>query len=247
MSQLTNQVAVVTGAGRGIGRAIALKFAAEGADVVCVSRTQENSEKVAAEVRATGRKAWAVALDVSDAAAVTAAVEQILKDAGKVDILVNNAGVTRDGLLMRMSEADWDIVLNTNLKGAFNVTKAFTRSFLKQRSGRIINVASVIGLIGNAGQCNYAASKAGLIGFTKSCARELASRGITVNALAPGFIETDMTAVLNEEQKAGILKQVPLGMLGSTEDIAGAALYLASPGARYVTGQVLAVDGGMVM
>lgn len=247
MSQLTNQVAVVTGAGRGIGRAIALKFAAEGADVVCVSRTQENSEKVAAEVRALGRQAWAVALDVSDAAAVNTTAEQILKDAGKVDILVNNAGVTRDGLLMRMSESDWDTVLDTNLKGAFNVTKAFTRSFLKQRSGRIINVASVIGLIGNAGQCNYAASKAGLIGFTKSCARELASRGITVNALAPGFIETDMTAVLKEEQKAGILTQVPLGMLGSTEDIAAAALYLASPGARYVTGQVLAVDGGMVM
>jgi len=247
MSQLTNQVAVVTGAGRGIGRAIALKFAAEGADVVCVSRTQENSEKVAAEVRALGRKAWAVALDVSDAAAVNTTAEQILKDAGKVDILVNNAGVTRDGLLMRMSEADWDTVLDTNLKGAFNVTKAFTRSFLKQRSGRIINVASVIGLIGNAGQCNYAASKAGLIGFTKSCARELASRGVTVNALAPGFIETDMTAVLKEEQKAGILTQVPLGMLGSTEDIAAAALYMASPGARYVTGQVLAVDGGMVM
>ncbi len=247
MSQLTNQVAVVTGAGRGIGRSIALKFAAEGADVVCVSRTQENSEKVAAEVRTLGRKAWAVALDVSDATAVAAAAEQILKDAGKVDILVNNAGVTRDGLLMRMSEADWDAVIDTNLKGAFNVTKAFTRSFLKQRSGRIINVASVIGLIGNAGQSNYAASKAGLIGFTKSCARELASRGITVNALAPGFIETDMTAVLKEEQKAGILTQVPLGMLGSTEDIAAAALYLASPGARYVTGQVLAVDGGMVM
>lgn len=247
MSQLTNQVAVVTGAGRGIGRAIALKFAAEGADVVCVSRTQQNSEKVAAEVRALGRKAWAVALDVSDSAAVAAAAEQILKDAGKVDILVNNAGVTRDGLLMRMSEADWDTVLDTNLKGAFTVTKAFTRAFLKQRSGRIINVASVIGLIGNAGQANYAASKAGLIGFTKSCARELASRGITVNALAPGFIETDMTAVLKDEQKAGILTQVPLGMLGSTDDIAHAALFLASPGARYVTGQVLAVDGGMVM
>jgi 3-oxoacyl-[acyl-carrier protein] reductase len=247
MSQLTNQVAVVTGAGRGIGRAIALKFAAEGADVVCVSRTQENSDKVAAEVRALGRKAWAVALDVSDSTAVAAAAEQILKDAGKVDILVNNAGVTRDGLLMRMSEADWDTVLDTNLKGAFTVTKAFTRAFIKQRSGRIINVASVIGLIGNAGQANYAASKAGLIGFTKSCARELASRGITVNALAPGFIETDMTAVLKEEQKAGILTQVPLGMLGSTDDIAHAALFLASPGARYVTGQVLAVDGGMVM
>lgn len=247
MSQLTNQVAVVTGAGRGIGRAIALKFASEGADVVCVSRTQENSEKTANEVRALGRKAWAVAVDVADANAVSAAAEQILKEAGRVDILVNNAGVTRDGLLMRMSDADWDTVLNTNLKGAFNFTKAFTRSLLKQRSGRVINVASVIGLIGNAGQSNYSASKAGLIGFTKACAKEFASRGITVNALAPGFIETDMTAVLNEELKAGILKQIPLGTLGSTEDIAQAALYLASPGARYVTGQVLTVDGGMVM
>ena len=247
MAQLANQIAVVTGAGRGIGRAIALKFAAEGADVVCVSRTVENSEKVANEVRALGRKAWAVAVDVSDASAVTAAAKQILTDAGRVDILVNNAGVTRDGLLMRMSDADWDTVLNTNLKGAFLFTKAFTRAFLKQSSGRIINVASVIGLIGNAGQCNYAASKAGLIGFTQSVARELASRGITCNALAPGFIETDMTAELNAETRAELLKKIPLGTLGQTEDIAGAALYLASPAARYVTGQVLTVDGGMVM
>ena len=247
MAQLANQVAVVTGAGRGIGRGIALKFAAEGADVVCVSRTVENSEKVANEVRALGRKAWAVAVDVSDGNAVTTAAKQILTDAGRVDILVNNAGVTRDGLLMRMSEADWDTVLDTNLKGAFLVTKAFTRAFLKQSSGRIINVASVIGLIGNAGQINYAASKAGLIGFTKSVARELASRGITCNAIAPGFIETDMTAELNEEMRAELLKKIPLGTLGQTEDIAGAALYLASPAARYVTGQVLTVDGGMVM
>ncbi len=247
MAQLANQVAVVTGAGRGIGRGIALKFAAEGADVVCVSRTVENSEKVANEVRALGRKAWAVAVDVSDANAVAAAAKQILTDASRVDILVNNAGVTRDGLLMRMSEADWDTVLDTNLKGAFLVTKAFTRAFLKQSSGRIINVASVIGLIGNAGQINYAASKAGLIGFTKSVARELASRGITCNAIAPGFIETDMTAELNEEMRAELLKKIPLGTLGQTEDIAGAALYLASPAARYVTGQVLTVDGGMVM
>src|ERR1041384_4406900 len=176
MNQLENQVVVVTGAGRGIGRAIALKFAAEGADVACVSRTAENSGKVADEVRALGRKAWAHAGDVADAAAVTAAGEKIMAEAGRVDILVNNAGVTRDGLLMRMSEADWDTVLDTNLKGAFLFTKAFTRAFLKQRAGRIINVASVIGLIGNAGQCNYAASKAGLIGFTKSFAREVASR-----------------------------------------------------------------------
>jgi len=247
MAQLTDQIAVVTGAGRGIGRAIALKFAAEGADVVCVSRTVENSEKVANEVRALGRKAWAVAVDVSDAGAVAAAAEKILGDAGRVDILVNNAGVTRDGLLMRMSDVDWDTVLNTNLKGAFLFTKAFTRAFAKQRSGRIINLASVIGLIGNAGQVNYAASKAGLIGLTKSVARELAGRGVTCNAIAPGFIETDMTAVLSEELKAELLKKIPLGSLGQSEDIAGAALYLATPAARYVTGQVLTVDGGMVM
>ena len=247
MSQLTNQIAVVTGAGRGIGRAIALKFANEGADVVVVSRTQENSEKVAAEIRALGRQAWAHAVDVADAAAVSAAAEKILADCGKVDILVNNAGVTRDGLLMRMSDADWDTVLDTNLKGAFLVTKAFSRAMIKARAGRIVNISSVIGLIGNAGQCNYAASKAGLIGFTQSAAKELAGRGITVNAIAPGFIETDMTAELKEDMKAALLKQIPLGCLGQSDDIAGAALYLASPAARYVTGQVLTVDGGMVM
>jgi 3-oxoacyl-[acyl-carrier protein] reductase len=247
MSQLTNQIAVVTGAGRGIGRAIALKFAAEGADIACVSRTQENSEKVAAEIRALGRKAWAHAVDVADAPTVSGAAEKILTECGRVDILVNNAGVTRDNLLMRMSEADWDAVLDTNLKGAFLFTKAFSRALLKQRSGRVINVASVIGLTGNAGQCNYAASKAGLIGFTKSVAREMASRGITVNVLAPGFIETDMTAGLNEDLRANVLKQIPLGNFGQPDDIAGAAVFLAGPAARYITGQVLAVDGGMVM
>jgi 3-oxoacyl-[acyl-carrier protein] reductase len=247
MNLLANQVALVTGAGRGIGRAIALKFAAAGADIVCVSRTAENSEKVAQEVRALGRKAWAQAVDVANAAEVTAAADKILAETGRVDILINNAGVTKDGLLMRMSEADWDTVLNTNLKGAFLFTKALTRAFVKQRSGRIINIASVIGLIGNAGQANYAASKAGLIGFTKSAARELASRGITVNALAPGFTETDMTAALNEQVRADVLKQIPLGSFGKPEDIAEAALFLASPAARYITGQVLAVDGGMVM
>src|SRR6266403_836173 len=199
MNQLANQIAIVTGAGRGIGRGIALKFAAEGADIVCVSRTAESSEKIAAEIRALGRRAWPHALDVADAAAVSAASEKILVEIGRVDILVNNAGVTRDDLLMRMSEADWDTVLDTNLKGAFLFTKAFTRVFVKQRSGRIINVASVIGLMGNAGQCNYAASKAALLGFTKSVARELASRGITANVLAPGFVETDMTAGLTED------------------------------------------------
>jgi 3-oxoacyl-[acyl-carrier protein] reductase len=247
MSQLANQIAVVTGAGRGIGRAIALKFAAQGADVACVSRTAENSEKVAAEVRALGRKAWAHAADVADASAVAAVAEKILADAGRTDILVNNAGVTRDGLIMRMSEADWDTVLDTNLKGAFLFTKAFSRVMIKQRSGRVINVASVVGLIGNAGQCNYTASKAGLIGFTKSAARETASRGITVNAIAPGFIESDMTAVLNESMRTEVMKQIPLGFFGQPEDIANAALFLASPAARYITGQVLVVDGGMAM
>ena len=247
MNQLAHQIAVVTGAGRGIGRAIALKFAQEGADVVVVSRTPENSEKVAAEIRALGRRAWAFAVDVADAAAVSAAAEKILAEAGKVDILVNNAGVTRDGLLMRLSDADWDTVLDTNLKGAFLITKAFSRAMIKASTGRIINISSVIGLIGNAGQSNYAASKAGLIGFTQSCAREFAGRGITVNAIAPGFIETDMTAELNEALKADILKKIPLGTLGQADDIAAAALYLAGASGRYVTGQVLTVDGGMVM
>ncbi len=247
MNELANQVAVVTGAGRGIGRAIALTFAAAGADVACVSRTAENAEKAAGEVRAAGRKAWAYPVDVADVAAVSQAAQKILTDAGRVDILVNNAGVTRDGLLMRLSDADWDAVLNTNLKGAFLFTRALSRAFLKQRSGRIINISSVIGLIGNAGQANYAASKAALLGFTKSVARELGSRGVTVNAIAPGFIETDMTAALNEQVRTELLKKIPLGSLGKPEDIAQAALFLAGPHARYITGQVLTVDGGMVM
>jgi 3-oxoacyl-[acyl-carrier protein] reductase len=247
MPKLENQVAVVTGAGRGIGRAIALKFAAEGAAIACVSRTASNADAVAAEVRALGREAWSYAVDVADAAAVVAAGEKILTDAGKVDILVNNAGITRDGLIMRLAEADWDAVLNTNLKGAYSFTKAFSRAFLKQRSGRIINITSVIGLMGNAGQCNYAASKAGLIGFTKAIAKEFASRGVTVNAIAPGFIETDMTAVITDELKAELLKRIPLNTLGRPEDIAEAALFLSSPGARYITGQTLTVDGGMIM
>lgn len=247
MSLLANQVAIVTGAGRGIGRAIALKFAAEGAAVACVSRTVENSNKVADEIRAAGGKAWAFAVDVSNAAEVTATCDKVLAEAGRVDILVNNAGITRDTLLMRMSEEDWDQVLDTNLKGAFLFCKALARSLIKQRSGRVINISSTSGLLGNAGQCNYAASKAGLIGLTKSMARELASRGVTVNAIAPGFIDTDMTSGLKTDIKEAVLKQVPMNSFGQPDDIASAALFLASPGARYITGQVLAVDGGLAM
>ncbi len=243
-----NQVAIVTGAGRGIGHAIALRLAQEGARVASVSRTEANAQKTADEINA-GRAdaARAYAVDVSDHAAVQATGARILEEFGRVDILVNNAGVTRDGLSMRMSPEDWDVVLNTNLKGAFNFVQSVQRSMIKQRSGRIINITSVIGLIGNAGQTNYAASKAGLIGFTKSLAREVASRGITVNAVAPGLIETDMTSVLPEEVRKNILSKIPLGSLGQPEDIAAMVAFLASAEARYITGQVLAVDGGMVM
>jgi len=243
-----NQVAVVTGAGRGIGHAIAVRLAKEGARVASVSRTEANAEKTASEInglRADTAKAYAV--DVADQAAVQKAAGEIFEAFGRVDILVNNAGVTRDGLSMRMSMEDWDTVLNTNLKGAFNFTQAVMRPMIKQRSGRIINISSIAGLTGNAGQANYAASKAGLIGLTKTLARELASRGITVNAVAPGLIETDMTTVLSEEIRQSILQKVPLGKLGEPDDIAGAVAYLASPEAKYITGQVLTVDGGMVM
>jgi 3-oxoacyl-[acyl-carrier protein] reductase len=243
-----NQVAVVTGAGRGIGHAIAVRLASEGARVASVSRTEANAQKTADEINASrAEAAKAYSVDVGDHAAVQEIGAQILADFGRADILVNNAGVTRDGLSMRMSPEDWDTVLNTNLKGAFNFTQALMRPMIKQRSGRIINITSVIGLIGNAGQANYAASKAGLIGLTKSLARELASRGITVNAVAPGLIETDMTGVLSDEVRQAILGKVPLGKLGQPDDIASAVAYLASPEAQYITGQVLTVDGGMVM
>ena len=247
MNRFEGQVVVVTGAGRGIGRSIALSFAKEGADVVCISRTQANSGKVAEEIRQMGRKAWAFGIDVADSAAVNEMSAVVLKEAGKIDVLVNNAGVTRDNLFMRMSEEEWDTVINTNLKGAYLLCKSFIRSFIKQRSGRIINIASIVGLTGNAGQCNYAASKAALVGFTKSLAREVASRSITVNAVAPGFIETDMTGALSENVKEAFLKEIPMNQIGKPEDIAGAALFLASTDARYITGHVLVVDGGFAM
>ena len=247
MNRFEGQVVVVTGAGRGIGRSIALSFAKEGADVVCISRTQANSDKVAEEIRQMGRKAWAFGIDVADSAAVNEMSAAVLKEAGKIDVLVNNAGVTRDNLFMRMSEEEWDTVINTNLKGAYLLCKSFIRSFIKQRSGRIINTASIVGLTGNAGQCNYAASKAALVGFTKSLAREVASRSITVNAIAPGFIETDMTGALSENVKEAFLKEIPMNQIGKPEDIAGAALFLASTDARYITGHVLVVDGGFAM
>src|SRR5256714_207288 len=249
-----NHNAIVTGAGRGIGQAIAMRLAAEGARVACVSRNEANAKRVADELnlirqsgsdRADSAKYYAV--DVADHAVVQKTGAQILEDFTKIDILVNNAGVTRDGLAMRMSVEDWDTVINTNLRGAFNFTQAIIRAMIKQRSGRIINITSVIGLIGNAGQTNYSASKAGLIGFTKSLARELASRTITVNAIAPGFITTDMTAGLSEEIKKTIQSQIPLGKTGGPEDVAGTAAFLASAEAGYITGQVICVDGGMVM
>ncbi len=243
-----NQVVIVTGAGRGIGHAIAIRLASEGARVASVSRTEANAQRTANEINATrADAAKAYAVDVSDHVAVQQVGARILEEFGRVDILVNNAGVTRDGLSMRMSIDDWDTVLNTNLKGAFNFAQAVQRSMIKQRSGRIINISSVIGLIGNAGQANYAASKAGLLGLTKSLAREMASRGITVNAVAPGLIETDMTSVLSDEIRKNILSKIPLGSLGQPDDIASAVAFLASPEAKYITGQVLAVDGGMVM
>jgi 3-oxoacyl-[acyl-carrier protein] reductase len=243
-----NQVAVVTGAGRGIGRAIALRFANEGARVACVSRTEHNAKQVADEINTLrGDSARAYAVDVADHAAVQKIAASILNDYGRADILVNNAGVTRDALTMRMSLEDWDAVITTNLRGAFSFTHAIVRAMTKQRSGRIINISSVIGLIGNAGQTNYAASKAGLIGFSKSLARELASRNVTVNVVAPGFVLTDMTAGLSDEVKNSIHAKIPLGRTGTPEEIASAVAFLASAEAAYITGQVLCVDGGIAM
>src|SRR5213078_1760053 len=243
-----NQVAIVTGAGRGIGRAIALRFANQGARVACVSRTEQNAKKITDEInalRANSAKSYAV--DIADHAAVQKIGTQILADFGRADILINNAGVTRDALTMRMSLEDWDRVLNTNLRGAFSFSQPIIRAMTKQRSGRIINISSVMGLMGKAGQTNYADSKAGLIGFTKSLARELASRNITVNAVAPGFVITDMTAGLSDDVKNTIHAKIPLGRTGTPEEIASAVEFLASPEAAYITGQGLCVVGGIAM
>ncbi|MFT4177340.1 MAG: 3-oxoacyl-[acyl-carrier-protein] reductase [Luteolibacter sp.] len=248
MQRFTNKVAVVTGGGRGIGQEIARAFAAGGAKVAVVSRSASSCGKAAEEINADfPGSCTAYAVDVADHAAVQDLAKKITDELGAVNILVNNAGVTRDTLLMRMKEEDWDTVLDTNLKGAFNTVKGFMRTLMKAEDARIINIASVIGLIGNAGQANYSASKAGLIGFTKAVARELAGRAVTCNAVAPGFITTDMTDELPQAVKDAVIGKIPLASFGETKDIAEAVAFLASPAARYITGQVLAVDGGMTM
>jgi 3-oxoacyl-[acyl-carrier protein] reductase len=244
---LSDKVALVTGGSRGIGRSIAERLAAEGAAVAVAARGKEAAEEAAAALRDTGARAHALALDVGDLAAVETAAGEIAEALGKVSILVNNAGVTRDQLLVRMKDEDWDEVMATNLKGTFHCTRVFAKDMMRARWGRIVNISSVIGTLGNAGQANYAASKAGIHGFTRSVARELAPRGVTANAVAPGFIETDMTAALTEEQRTGMLAGIPLGRLGQPGDVAGVVAFLAGEAAGYVTGQVIHVDGGMVM
>ena len=245
---LTGKIAIVTGASRGIGREVAIMLAAKGAIVIVnYNGSAAKAEEVVKEIEMLGGKAEAVQCNVSDYEKAEELLSYVIKQYGKVDILVNNAGITRDNLLMKMSEEDFDAVLNTNLKGAFNCIRHVARQMLKQKGGRIINMSSVSGVLGNAGQANYCASKAGLIGLTKSVARELASRGITVNAVAPGFIDTEMTQVLPEAVKAAAVEQIPMKHFGSTKDIANTVVFLASEEAGYITGQVISVDGGMAM
>ena len=244
---LTDKVAIVTGSARGIGREIALKLAEVGADIVVndIEAAAESLESVVKEIKTLNRQSLAVTADVSSSEDVSRLIETTVKEFGKIDILVNNAGVTRDQLLMKMTDEEWDTVLNIDLKSAFLCTRAVIRHMLRQRSGRIISIASVVGMVGNAGQANYASAKAGIIGFTKSIAKEVGSRGITVNAVAPGYIQTKMTEQLNDDQRQEMLKHIPLASLGTPRDVAEAVAFLASEEARYITGHVLNVDGGM--
>lgn len=246
-TQLAGNTALITGGGRGIGRCIALQLAQADAKVVVTGRTESTLAGTVAEIEALGKEAYAVAGSVADPADAQRMVEASLERFGRIDLLVNNAGVTRDSLLLRLTQENWQEVLDINLTGTFNMTKSVARPMVKQKGGRIINITSIIGVVGNAGQSNYAASKAGIIGFTKSIAKELASRNITVNAIAPGYIETDMTAELSDELKEVMTKQIPVQRIGQPEDVAGVVLFLASPGAGYITGQVICVDGGMTM
>ncbi len=245
---LEGKVALVTGAAKGIGKAIALALAADGAAVIVnYNGSRDRAEQTVEEMKALGADAMAYQCNVADTKAADAMIKEIIRIYGRLDILVNNAGITRDNLIMKMTEEDFDAVINANLKGCFNTIKAVSRQMLKQRSGRIINITSVSGILGNAGQANYAASKAGIIGLTKTMARELASRGITVNAVAPGFVDTDMTRTLSDSIKAAATAQIPLGHFGRPEDIASMAAYLASEKASYITGQIISVDGGMAI
>jgi 3-oxoacyl-[acyl-carrier protein] reductase len=244
---LNGKIALVTGAAQGIGRDIALALAADGADVAICDVNLEAAQKTAADIEAKGRKALALKTNVASSDDVNAMVEQTIQKFGRIDILVNNAGITRDGLILRMKDEDWDLVLSINLKGAFLCTKAALKHMTKQRSGTIINIASIVGAMGNAGQANYVASKAGLIGLTKTIAREYANRNVTANAVAPGFIDTAMTQALTENVRQELAKQIPLGRLGSSADVANAVRFLASPAAAYITGQVIHVNGGMYM
>jgi 3-oxoacyl-[acyl-carrier protein] reductase len=244
---LSGKTALVTGAAQGIGRDIALALAADGADVAICDVNLEAALKTTADIEAKGRKSLAVKANVASSEDVTAMVDQTVQKLGRIDILVNNAGITRDGLILRMKDEDWDLVLSINLKGAFLCTKAALKHMTKQRTGTIINIASIVGAMGNAGQANYVASKAGLIGLTKTIAREYSNRNITANAVAPGFIDTAMTQALSETVRQELAKQIPLGRLGSSEDVANAVRFLASPAAAYITGQVIHVNGGMYM